>query len=1338
MTTIAGAFSDDILNKNSDDDTVIGKKSDYALDNDFLSVDSVGSDSIVSPQPYVSSTSTSEQISPLIDSSTELLVNNDLDFSSSFSNIPSALSAGTIDFGLSEDIAVFKYRQTADLGQLDNSQVLQETNHFDAYPVDNDNTLTGEKLTVSTNIVPVSTASSTSSVDLSQAFKLHSNPNAKHTIYLDFDGNITQNNYLNNVYGAQIISPAYDTDGNAAVFSDSEFQSIIGAWQQVAEDFAPFDINVTTEAPSDDDLLKSGTNDTRWGLRVVITQNVNLYNNSVLYPNVGGFAPQFNSFNTSLNSPAFVFSVNHIGLTTSHEVGHTLGLSHDGQTFANPGDPNSQEYYRGFGAGETSWGPIMGGPFSRQMTQWSKGEYQFATNQQDDLAIITANNGFGYRVDDYGDSLNAATQLYADASNKISTFGLIERNTDKDVFSFLTGTGNISLNIQTASRSYVSNGIGTFDVQYLDYLDVRGPNIDLWAGIYDASGTLVAESNPADLRTANFTNLFLNAGLYYLQIDGVGKAGINGYSDYGSLGQYAINGVLTSNNTAPILSQALVDQTAIEDAPFTWTLPANTFTDADVGDVLTFTATLANGTALPTWLTFDAVTKTFSGTPDNAQVGAIDIKIVATDTAGAKAEDIFQLTVQNVNDAPTLQQAISDQSLYANTALNFTLPTGTFSDIDAGDVLTYTATLANGNALPSWLTFNANTLTFSGTPTTNNKGTLDIKVVATDLAGAQAEDTFKITVSLSGSKPVRNDFNNDQKSDILWYTPNGDLYEWQMNGTFIASYGYIARGVTLDWKVADTGDFNGDYKSDILWRNDNGGVVIWQMDGLNISSWAYIAGVSLDWSIAGVGDFNRDNKSDILWRNDNGDVVIWQMDGTSVTYGGYVGRVTSDWKIAGTGDFNGDNKSDILWRNDNGDVVIWQMDGTSIAYGGYLGGKTSDWKIAGTGDFNGDNKSDILWRNDDGDTAIWQMDGTSIAYGGSIVRGGRPTLDWKVADIVDLNGDNKSDILWRNDNGSVAQWQMDGASVAYGDQFAVGLTSDWNFAGLGDFNFDYKTDIIRRNDNGDIYQWTMYGTSIAYYGYIASGITPDWKIAGTNDFNGDNISDILWRNDNGDVTLWQMDSLNIASSGYIAKGVTSDWKIAGTDDFNGDNKADILWRNDNGGIAFWQMDGTSIASSGYIGGVTLDWKIAGTDDFNGDNKADILWSNDNGDVVIWQMDGTSIASSGYLGGVTSDWKIAGTGDFNGDNKADILWRNDNGSIVAWQMDGTSIATSGYLGGVTSDWSIVGVGDFSSNGDNKADILWKNIDGTNAMWFMDGTTIASSGYLASADSSWNIV
>jgi hypothetical protein len=261
------------------------------------------------------------------------------------------------------------------------------------------------------------------------------------------------------------------------------------------------------------------------------------------------------------------------------------------------------------------------------------------------------------------------------------------------------------------------------------YLDARGSNIDLWAGIYNAAGTLIAESNPVDLLSASFTNLYLNAGSYYLQIDGVGKSGADGYSDYGSLGQYAINGSLVNNvNTAPVLQKAWADVTVNEDNVFTWSLAANTFIDNNAGDILSYSAKLADGSALPAWLTFDAATQTLSGTPDNNQVGSIDIKIVATDTAGNTAEDVFSVTVKNTNDAPILVTGLSDQTVNVNAALNFTLPAGSFSDVDAGDVLSYAATLANGDALPSWLSFDRTTKTFTGQPTFSNFRSSSVKL----------------------------------------------------------------------------------------------------------------------------------------------------------------------------------------------------------------------------------------------------------------------------------------------------------------------------------------------------------------------------------------------------------------------------------------------------------------------------------------------------------------------------------------------------------------------------------------------------------------------------------
>ncbi|BBD63171.1 YD repeat-containing protein (plasmid) [Nostoc sp. HK-01] len=226
----------------------------------------------------------------------------------------------------------------------------------------------------------------------------------------------------------------------------------------------------------------------------------------------------------------------------------------------------------------------------------------------------------------------------------------------------------------------------------------------------------------------------------------------------------AVTAILAANN-APTVQQAIVDQTAPEDSTFSFQIPANTFIDVDAGDILTYTATLENGAILPSWLSFNTTTRTFSGTPSNSEVGTLNIKVNATDKSGASVSDIFTLTVANTNDAPILGSAIADQTIGAKSLFSFTLPANTFTDIDAGDSLTYKATLVNDSPLPSWLTFNPATSTFSGTPSLSDVGIINIKVVATDSQGAIASDIFTINIrnltGTSGKDTITGTLNND-------------------------------------------------------------------------------------------------------------------------------------------------------------------------------------------------------------------------------------------------------------------------------------------------------------------------------------------------------------------------------------------------------------------------------------------------------------------------------------------------------------------------------------------------------------------------------------------------
>lgn len=330
---------------------------------------------------------------------------------------------------------------------------------------------------------------------------------------------------------------------------------------------------MTTEAPSVADLTKSGGGDTRWGVRVVMGANT-------WYNNAGGVA-YINSFSWNSDTPVFVFNESEVGVVeaASHEVGHALGLYHDGR------DSPSEEYYEGHGSGPTSWAPIMGVGYYVSLTQWSRGEYPSASNSQDDLSIITnATNGFGYRADDHAGDISGATPLVSEDGELVLTSGIIERNTDVDYFVFQTGGGAIDIDI---------------DPFYL------APNLDILATLYDNDGELILESNPVSLLSATISTT-LTAGTYYLSIDGTGRtangpAGPDyGYTDYGSLGYYSITGsvgqevvpivtvdVLATNDQTPALSGGVSDPEAtitidvgsqlgflaINNGDGTWTLP---------------------------------------------------------------------------------------------------------------------------------------------------------------------------------------------------------------------------------------------------------------------------------------------------------------------------------------------------------------------------------------------------------------------------------------------------------------------------------------------------------------------------------------------------------------------------------------------------------------------------------------------------------------------------------------------------------------------------------------------------------------------------------------------
>jgi Metallo-peptidase family M12B Reprolysin-like len=352
-------------------------------------------------------------------------------------------------------------------------------------------------------------------VSKSQVTDLNSYPAASNVIFLDFNG-YTVSGTMWNVAGPFTC--------NSSGLSDA---AITEVFNRVAEDYRPFNINVTTNETK----YNSATYNKR--MRVVITTSNEWYGSGA-----GGVA-YVNSFTWGDNSPCFVFSsllgysIKNIAEASSHEAGHTLGLRH--QSSYNAACVKLSDYNWGQGTGEIGWAPIMGAGYNQNMTLWNNGPNSLGCGViQNDLSVITnATNGVGYRTDDHSDAYATATTATFNNSGQATMSGVIEKTDDKDLFKFTVST---FARLQLDAIPY---NVGTGN---------SGSDLDLQVEVLDASYNSIGTYNPGNL-LSSVIDTFVNAGTYYMRIDGKG----NIYApEYGSLGSYSLQATYTDETLLPI------------------------------------------------------------------------------------------------------------------------------------------------------------------------------------------------------------------------------------------------------------------------------------------------------------------------------------------------------------------------------------------------------------------------------------------------------------------------------------------------------------------------------------------------------------------------------------------------------------------------------------------------------------------------------------------------------------------------------------------------------------------------------------------------------------------
>ena len=353
---------------------------------------------------------------------------------------------------------------------------------------------------------------------LSQTFALQSKPGSARTIFLDFDGHTVSGTQWNTQFGVPSgFHVGYSLDGDYGSFTDEERQFVQDVWQRVAEDYAPFDVNVTTQDPGLAALVRSTSTDGTFGTRALIS-------NSASFPadcgsgcagiafvgtatSVGErFHPAWIKGNINARNPAGM------ALVVSHEVGHTFGLGHAGTT--------SAAYY----AGHNNWGPIMGSPYSRALTQWTDHTYANATRSPDqsgDDITVLARTGLSIRADEAPGGVTDSPPV-----TSASTEGVISTRTDADTWSL--GTCDGRLVVEARSK---------WD----------GTNLDIRLDMLDAVGSTLTTSDPASGQTgspptATGTSATIDVrsdgSPRWIRVDGTGLVSV--YGDYGSLGAYVL------------------------------------------------------------------------------------------------------------------------------------------------------------------------------------------------------------------------------------------------------------------------------------------------------------------------------------------------------------------------------------------------------------------------------------------------------------------------------------------------------------------------------------------------------------------------------------------------------------------------------------------------------------------------------------------------------------------------------------------------------------------------------------------------------------------------------
>ncbi len=304
-------------------------------------------------------------------------------------------------------------------------------------------------------------------------------------------------------------------------------------------------------------------------------------------------------------------------------------------------------------------------------------------------------------------------------------------------------------------------------------------------------------------------------------------------------------------------------------------------------------------------------------------------------------------------------------------------------------------------------------------------------------------------------------------------------------------------------------------------------------------------------------------------------------------------------------------------------------------------------------------------------------------------------------------GQRKSEIFWRNPNGTEVFWQTDNAKLVAGVLIDSPYnTPTWSLKGVGDIDGDGIKDHLYQNvatRELRILPFTETGlqttgvkaplapvfNNAAKYGAANTGVAAvpaaGWEIVGFANVSGAPQADVIFYNSTLDrLVFWELNSTGqLVDSGFFTsatsptgQGTTqpNTWKVQAIADFTGDGKADIIWRNAQGATVLWKLNGTvvDLAAIRALPQMTTNFELRAVGDFNGDGIKDVVWRDQATNVTrFWSFNTSGVPTQTQDSGaiIGANFQIETAADINGDGKSDLIWRDTvSDRSVIWNFD----------------------------------------------------------------------